>query len=353
MKAHIPVAAGQQSATEHPPLNPFYWRIVCRATHPVVAQLCFGIILGLLFLIPHFITSRATIFRDFSWMVGLMITSAALFLYYATYTLIDLIAEADTCISAHFTNSYIKPMQFWLSDGKFTLVGVIFGLLNCIMGYSFGVRYTGLPSKLTIFFGFFVVGFVSGMAAYGLLGVFAFVRGFVQAEPPLDYRNPDRCGGTSFVGRALVKFSALNLVMGTMISIYIVFAPWTNRAHIVVRILMWTWIGFPFFISLAHLLGPGAVIHLMLQRYKKQMQGILAAEVRSTRASFQAPNANTKTLREELEYGLKLQSELYQMNTWPFSFTSAMHVAIAFCVETVPACFEILKLFTENAPHKT
>jgi hypothetical protein len=288
------------------------------------------------------------VFSDLSWMVGLLISLAIVLLSYATSTLIILVTEADLRISAGLRNLYMGRLRFWLSDFKFLLAGAFFGLLNVTMGYSFGVKYRALPSRLTIFFGFFIVGFVCGMAAYSLSGVIGFVRGFVTANPTLDYREPDRCGGTSFLGEALVKFSLVNLVMGVLISIYIVCAPWTNRNHTFVHVLIWAWIGFPFIVSLAYLLGPGTVIHGLLQRYKRQEQQMLFVRLRHTRANIPIASVDAKTLREELEYELRLQTELYKMNTWPFSPASAVQYSIGFCVHTIPACLEALRLFKEN-----
>jgi hypothetical protein len=305
-----------------------------------------AVALGLVFFIPRFLTSRPTIFHDLSWMVGLMITAATLFLYYATSTLQNLVMEAEARLPASSRHLYMKPLQSWLSDRKFVIAGAAFGVLNCIMGYSFGLRPSPLPGKITIYFGYFVVGFVSGMAAYGVTGVYGFVHGFVRAEPQLDYQDPDKCGGTSFLGSALVKFSVLNLVMGVMISIYIEFAPWTNHdgKHPAVHVLMWAWIAFPYLVSLAHILGPGAALHALLQSYKTRTQREVAAEVKRIRASLQMQNGNNKALREDLDYQLKLQAELYRMNTWPFSFASIVHFALAFCADVVPAYFEVVKL---------
>jgi hypothetical protein len=305
-------------------------------------------VLGLVFLVPHLITTRAAVFRDLSWMVGLLISLATLLFYYATSALIDLIAETELRISAGLRYLYMRRLTFWLSDPKFLLAGTFFGFLNCTMGYLFGLQYRTLPSLLTIFWGYFVVGFVCGMAAYGLSGVIGFMRGFVTANPTLDYREPDRCGGTSFLGEALVKFSLVNLIMGVLISFYIVYAPWTNRNHTIVRIFGWAWIGFPFLISLVHLLGPGTVIHRLLRKYKKQEQRTLLARLRQTRARIPSAGVDAKALREELEYELRLQAELYKMKTWPFSLDSAVHYAIGFCVDTVPACVGALRLLKEN-----
>ncbi|HXA84309.1 MAG TPA: hypothetical protein VNZ47_04485 [Candidatus Dormibacteraeota bacterium] len=316
----------------------------------MAAQICVALILGLVFLGPHFLTTGLQIFNDLSWMVGLMITAAMLGLFCATSTLIELVAEADTRIPAPSKDSYVEPVRFWLSDGKFISAGTAFGALNCLMGYSFGIQYHTLPSELTIFLGFFIVGFVAGMAAYGLPGVLGLTRGITKANPPLDYRDLDRCGGTSFLGQALIKFSSLNLVMGVMISIYIVFAPWTHRNQAPVRILLWAWIAFPFIVSSAHLIGPGGTIHGLLRRYKKDMQNRLATELKNIKRVIETSGEQSKELREDLEYNLTLQRELYKMRTWPFSSSSIVHYGVAFCLDTVPACWEIVKLFTEKHP---
>jgi len=283
-------------------------------------------------------------------MVGLMITGAMLGLFYATSTLIELVAEADTRISAPSKNSYVKPVRFWLSDGKFILAGTAFGTLNCLMGYSFGIPYHTPSSKLTIFLGFFIVGFVAGMAAYGLPGVVGLAREIAKANPPLDYRDLDRCGGTSFLGQALIKFSVLNLVMGVMISIYIVFAPWTHRNLAPVRILRWAWIAFPYIVSSAHLIGPGGAIHGLLGRYKKETQNKLATELKSIKGELKASGGKDKELREDLEYNLKLQRELYEMHTWPFSLSSIVHYGVAICLDAVPTFLGIVKLLMEKHP---
>jgi hypothetical protein len=345
-------ATAVRLAPERPGFHPFYWRVVSTSRRPVMAQVCFAVILGLAFLVPHLVTTGKAMFEDLSWMVAGLIVAAVLLLCYATSILLGLIAEADTRVSSQFRHLYLDPLQFWLSDTKFILAGIFFGTLNCVMGGAFGVPYTAVSSKVTIFFGFFLVGFVAGMAAYGLAGVFGFMRGFVRAQPALDYRDPDRCAGMSFFGEGLVKFSVLNLVMGVMISMYIVFAPWTHRGQLLVQILMWAWIAFPFIVSFAHLLGPGSVVHALLARYKKKMYAAIAADVRSTREKLSAANADTRGLREELEYNLKLQNEIYGMKTWPFSPASIAHFAIAFWVNAIPAFQEIVKLLTETTSRK-
>jgi hypothetical protein len=74
--------------------------------------------------------------------------------------------------------------------------------------------------------------------------------------------------------------------------------------------------------------------------------------VRSTREKLNAHNADTRALREELEYNLKLQNEIYGMKTWPFSPASIAHFAVAFCLDAIPAFEEIVKLLTETTSRK-
>jgi len=324
--------------------RPFYVRLAGQG-HPFIAQTGVAVLSGCFCMTPHFITTdTAAILRDLSWMVGVMTSAAMLLLYYATATLAKLITEVGERTPAQSRNRYLDPLHFWLSDAKFIAAGCFFGGLNCLMGHLFGVNYTDLGSKTSMFFAFFVVGFVCGMAAYGLIGVLDFTRGFVATEPRLDYREPDKCGGTSFYGDALVKFSVVNLVMGALISYYIVFAPWAHRTKPLVHCLMGIWIAFPFVVSLSHLLGPGAFVHSMLRNYKKREQRSLSVQIAHTRSRIAGQRNLSKELRDDLEYDLKLQAELYRMKTWPFSVASTAHVALALLGETVPACLEVLKL---------
>lgn len=327
--------------------DPFYWRILRRKRNSISHHSGVAFALALAFIIPHFASTQWSMFNDLSWMLGLLIFSATFLLYYATAVLFDLIQEVDERIPAQHRELYMGPLASWLSDSKFIAVGLFFSILNCIVGQLFGVSYANLPSKVTIYWGFAVVGFVSGIAAYGVVGVIAFSQGFVKAAPSLDYRDPDRCGGTSFFGAALVKFSAINLIMGVLISFYIVYAPWTDRKNPLVHALMWVWIGLPFAVSLAHLLLPGSVIHSFLSRFKKQTQTVLSKQIKATRAQVQT-HSNVRTTREDLEYELKLQAELYKMNTWPFSIESLVHYVTVLLAETIPACVEGFKLFREH-----
>ena len=112
---------------------------------------------------------------------------------------------------------------------------------------------------------------------------------------------------------------------------------------------MWAWILFPFIVSSAHLIGPGGAIHGLLRRYKKDTQSKLATELKKIKQKMEG-SINNKELREDLEYNLKLQKELYEMRTWPFSLASLVHYGVAFCLETLPACWEIFKLVTEKHP---
>ncbi len=279
-----------------------------------------------------------------------MISCVFLLLSYATITLRDLFPEMDKRIKPRSPELYLRPLNRWLSDRNFILAGIAFGALNDLMGYRFGIWYHG-SSRWTILVGFFVVGFISGMAAYSIVGVSDSLRRFItQGKPPLDYRSPDRCGGLAFLGTALMKFGIVTLIMGVLISVYIIFSPWTNRDHQFVRILMWFWIGFPYVISLVAFLAPGIAAHGALQGYKAAREGEIQEALNFLKDQKEKHASSvSKDLHEEYEYNVKLREEIYVMRTWPYEISSIRAYVTTVLSGSVQAVIEVQKLL---GPHK-
>ena len=60
------------------------------------------------------------------------------------------------------------------------------------------------------------------MGVLGIYGVFVAISEFSHIlKPSLDFTSPDNCGGTLFIGAALVVFGSVTMIAGVMISIYI------------------------------------------------------------------------------------------------------------------------------------
>jgi hypothetical protein len=212
--------------------HPFYERWVAWVPGYVIGPLLLSIVLGLAFLGAHYAAGDAKIFRDWSWLLALLITTAALALYHATYTLRGLLPEMSLRLAPRGGGNdaetspgdsiFMRPLNKILSDRNFMLAGAFFGLLNCLMGYLFGLPRAGAVEHGTLMFGFFLAGFVCGMAAWGIYGVTVMVAAFArEAGPGLDYTAPDHCGGVQFLGEGLVTFASVTLIVGVMISVFI------------------------------------------------------------------------------------------------------------------------------------
>jgi hypothetical protein len=321
--ADIPVPSRKQKIEPTQAFHPFYMRLSDLAPRSAALLCAQGFVLGAAFFGIHYAIVRDSAFYDFSWLLASMISCVFLLLSYATITLRGLFPEMDKRIRTGSPQVYLDPLNRWLSDRNFILAGIAFGALNDWMGYRFGICDDG-RNQWTTFGGFFVVGFIAGMAAYSIVGVSDTLRRFItQGKPPLDYRSPDGCGGLAFLGTALMKFGIVTFVMGVLISVYIVFGPWTNGDHRLVQFLMWFWIGFPYAMSLVAFLAPGLAAHGALHTYKAAREEQIQQTIDELEKRIVEQGSSVgKELQEKYEYAVKLRAEIYAMRTWPYEISS-------------------------------
>lgn len=318
-----------------PGFQPFYDRITLRlpGPSPIIWKVFFSALLGLSFLVAHFRTVGAPMFGDWSWLLSVLITSSLLLLYYATHTLRALLPQMDRRLNKK-GEEYYREQQFYfvtlkrtLGDGRFVVAGLLFGTLNCLLGYKFGVPYLEARGRATIFAGFFVVGFICGMAALGIYGVLDTVKAFMRAENiGLDYSAPDGSGGTLFLGEALVKFGSVTLTMGVLIALFIVNFGWIGDSYFV-KALRWFWIAFPFAASLLVVLAPSAEINRILSEYKVDKEEQLDDKLAELRTLCDDPNTaatEREAARQDYEYYNKLRAKVYKMRTWPYNVSSSL-----------------------------
>ena len=321
-----------------PGLQPFYDRITLRlpGPSPIIWKVFFCAFLGLSFLVAHFRTVGAAMFGDWSWLLSVLITSSLLLLYYATHTLRGMLPQMDRRLNKkgeeyyRARQAYFVSLKKTLRDRNFVLAGLLFGAINCLMGYSFGVPYPEARGRATIFAGFFVVGFICGMAALGIYGVLdmikAFMGGMGEENGGLDYSAPDGSGGTLFLGEALVKFGSVTLTMGVLIALYIVNFQWVGDGYLI-KALRWFWIAFPFAASLIVVLAPSAEINRVLSEYKVEKEELLDDKLAELRTLSDDPNLNMserEAARKDYEYYNKLRAEVYKMRTWPYNISSSL-----------------------------
>lgn len=282
-----------------------------------------SILLGFIFFAVHYASVGNALFDDWSLSLGALISIAMLCLYYATYSLQILLPEMDIRLrSLDSQDVYMARLNRILSDRNLIVAGSLVGILNCVFGILFGLPYSGWEACTTLLFGYFLAGFVCGMAVLGIYGVSVSISDFSRkAQHFFDFTSPDRCGGTSFLGDALVTFSLVTLLIGLLISLYILETRWTNPSIGLVGTLQCFWIVFPYGMSLIALIAPAIQINSELRQYKMRQADEIQknlTEIRKHLDDKKLDVSERTVLREEYEYKLTVREELHNMRTWPY-----------------------------------
>jgi len=303
---------------------PFYERIANRCGGDITGRIVVSTLLGSAFLVPHYVGSWlfSKNVNDWSWFLGVLITTAMLCLYYATHTLEAMFPEMDTRLGPKGEDVYMPPLKKKLSDAKFIVAGIFFGSLNCVVGYLFGLPYSEYPGVVTILIGYFLAGFVCGMAVWGIYGIFAPIKAYsLNARPSFDFTSPDHCGGTGFLGNALIVFGSVTLIAGVMISIYVLKTHWRKNHTWWVMLIEGIWIIFPYMCSLVALIVPAVPINKQLREYKIDEEIIIKkrlTQIRQALGNQGGSPADRKDLREDYEFQQNRRKDLHGMRTWPF-----------------------------------
>jgi len=312
--------------------EPFFERITRRISADTITnRLVVSVLIGLPFLALHYYLPSLgeKEINDWSWFLGLLITTAMLCVYYATYTLENLFREMNARLSpAEQLN--VSLLKRALSDAKFAWAGVAFGLANCGVGLLLGLPYSHFRAVAAILVGYFLAGFVCGIAVQGIYGISAPIRRFSgKANGYFDFTSPDHCGGTGFIGDALIVFSSVTLVVGVMISIYVFETKWQRNGLWWVAFIKGMWITFPYLCSIFALLGPAVPITEALREYKMNEDIDLKCRVANAREALekQAEPDKRKNLREDYEFLQNRRKDLHAMRTWPFGLGANLKYA--------------------------
>ena len=315
------------------PFNPFFERMTDRFPIPILGKVLVSIVLGFGFLAVHYAAARGRIFEDWSWFLGVLIGTAMLTVYYATHTLRSLMNEMHR-LGAHAEGVAARQLGKILTDKRFVVAGAISGIANCVFGYLFGLIYTTRAQKLTILSGYFLAGFICGMAVLGILGSTVAIAAICkQGKLTLDFTSPDGCGGTMFIGEALVIFAAVTLTVGVAISVYILKTPWLNPDIGWIRLLKYGWIAFPYVMSLAAFLMPAVPINKALTEYKIEQEDLIRAKLDHIRQSIEEDKIHgdpRKDLFQAFDFQSKNRKDLHSMRTWPYGLGANLTYAVFF-----------------------
>ena len=314
---------------KHPSFVPFYERLIPRFPGYIPGRVLVSVLPGLAFLGLHYASAGNKAFQDWSWFLAVLISAAMLCLYYATHTLRTLLPEMNLRLRPAGEGVYMAPLTRILSDRNFVLAGLFFGLLNCAIGISFGLPYSEAPARATILIGYFLAGLVCGMGAFGIYGICVSIGAFSRnATRSFDFTAPDRCGGTQFLGDALVIFALVTLIVGVMISVYIVETKWTGGNAWWIVALEFFWIGFPYVMSLIALVAPAVPINQALRAYKIEQEVLLQDSLSEIRRKLEENHSNPaklKDLREDYKFEQGVREDLHRMRTWPYGTSAKLN----------------------------
>jgi hypothetical protein len=320
------------SNMDDPSFVPFYERLIARFPGYITGRVLVCLLPGLAFLGLHYASAGRKVFQDWSWFLAALIGAAMLCLYYATHTMRTLLPEMNIWLRPGGERVYMTALTRILSDRNFVLAGLFFGLLNCAIGISFGLPYSEAPARATILIGYFLAGFVCGMAVLGIYGICVSIGAFCRnATRSFDFTAPDRCGGTQFLGDALVIFASVTLIVGVMISVYIVETEWTGGNAWWIVALKSSWIVFPYAMSLIALVVPALPINHALRAYKIEQEVLLQdrlAEIRRSLEESHADPAKLKDLREDYKFEQSVREDLHRMRTWPYGTNAKVNYII-------------------------
>ena len=320
-------------------IRPFYEWIPDRFPIPFIIKLLLSILLGFLFLVPRYWIVREDILNDWSWLLCLLITTAMICLYYATHTFRAMFPQMNLQLQTQdptvIDNAYFSKVKYYLSDKMFIWTGLAFAVLNCVVGRGLGVGNEISLATATTYLGLFNAGFVCGMAVCGIIGVVITLTAYLDHEPKVDYTNPDGCGGFLYFGEALITFAGVTLVVGFLISLYILKALWVPgyvQSDLPLA-LMWLWIAFPFGLSLLILLAPASSANQALLNHKIEKEVELALRFDKARDVLRQAGTDAERreeLRHEIEYYGELRGQLHRMRAWPFNTQANIKFVILF-----------------------
>jgi hypothetical protein len=315
---------------------PFFDRAAEWFPAPVVAKGAVALLLGIGFVPAGFP------------FLGALIGCGMAALYYGTHTFRGMFPHLDLWSEPEGGEIYRKTVGRVLRDRNFVAAGVFFGIVNTWMGREFGVP-KDVANQAIDFGGFFVVGFVCGMAVWGILGVAATVHSFTASgKVRFDYTDPDHCGGMGFLGEALLKFGAVTLIEGVLIWLYIRHTKWDHLNVGPVAALGLFWAAFPFLLSLIVWLLPAQMVSRALEDYKVREEGLLQSRLSELRKRIEnpaLPALDRDEARKEYDYRVALRAELYRMQTSPFSLLAAAKYAAVFLVHGAAAVSELKGVF--------
>ncbi|HJZ95180.1 MAG TPA: hypothetical protein VKE70_01660 [Candidatus Solibacter sp.] len=286
---------------------PFYERLPNPGLPAFIVKIAASLCLGA----PFFFTA--------SRLLGVIITAAMLALYIATAAFRNMLPYMGLKLTRHGYDELLETVQRVMSDRRFLLGAAGFGVVNVLIGAVLGPPYKDL-NVVMAYIGYVFAGMTCGMPVIGIYGVVATVNRFATLKPKFDYTEPDRCGGASVFGHAVVTFSLVTLVVGVLISWYLIRTDWVNHGE-AMSLLKWFWVIWPFALSLTVLAAPAGRIADLLRELAIRESGELDRRLAALTELIEDPSldagARDEARKSYLHYR-DLRTALHNMRTSPF-----------------------------------
>ncbi len=309
-------------------LTTFYEQIVDGFPTPFILKILVSLVIGLVFIFLHYFSSP-DLFDKTSLFLAAIISAAMASLYLATHTLRSILPEMERRTKGN-VNLFMIPLNQLLTTKKFIQYGLFFAIVNCLMATIFGIPQSQganhpqfINYAASLYFGYFLSGFVCGMPVLGILAVSQSLAQFgLSARRTLDFTSPDNCGGTLFIGNALMIMASVTLLVGILISTYVIKTDWGNNFGIAVE-LKAIWIIFPYLMSLIVFIAPALTLNKSLIHYKRRQDQLIRAKLDELRRQIDnGSNFSNNDLVKKYDFNQKLREQLHKMRTWPHGFSA-------------------------------
>ncbi|MEX2130113.1 MAG: hypothetical protein WD772_01395 [Pseudohongiellaceae bacterium] len=261
---------------------PFYDRFRSGESLGYPAKIGISTGAGLFYLLVQYLTlaDKYAIVSQRCWILAVIISAALLALYIAT----DIFRRNLVLVEKLQGRQPISDevINNWLTDRGYLICGFAFSMTTALVSYFLGVPEIfrqNLLSLFTIYGGYALAGFTSGMGVYGIVGIIVL---FLKLSPclhhSLDPMAADGAGGIKRLGDSLWFFAMLTGAIGLLASMYMFGISWTNMGESWARILFLIWLAFPYLVAISIVLIPGLAIRRNVQEFKQHKERELRQE---------------------------------------------------------------------------
>ncbi len=215
-------------------------------------------------------TDKIAYFQQYCWILGVIISTATMAVYVATATFRDSLTLIHELEGSNRVSEQV--LDTWLCNRNFVFAGLVLATINTSIGHLLGVPgqyHETVFALVSMYLGFFMAGFSSGVGLLAILGVIiVFLRFAPNLQHALNPNDPDGTGGIKRLGDSLWFFSALIGLVGVLVSIYMFGVDWQYMYKGSIQALFLFWVSFPYLVAISVVLVPGLAVRRQVSYYK-------------------------------------------------------------------------------------